>query len=417
MSSPTRSPDVVVVGGGAVGAAAAHALARSGARVLVLERSLDGGGCSYGNAGLICPSHAVSLASLGAVRDGLRWMVRRDSPFYVRPRPSVLPWLGRFAVASLPARSARATVCLRALATASLRLHEELARAGLPTGFVRDGILAVFESQRLFEAARAGGGEALEPADARRLEPALSGRIAGALLHRGDAHCDPGAFTDALLAAAESHGAEVRRGAEVTRLRRSENRVACVETSDGSLSAGTVVLAAGAWTARLARQVGAYVPLEPAKGYHVEVAADRRQVRLPVYMEDARVIATPLTGRLRFSGTLELSGDGHRLDPVRVEALYRAGRRVLDLPRETKRVNVWQGLRPCTPDGLPAIGWADGVDNMLVATGHAMLGITLAPVSGEIVAALVAGAPTGHDIEPLRPSRFRTLFGRLRNAG
>jgi D-amino-acid dehydrogenase len=147
------------------------------------------------------------------------------------------------------------------------------------------------------------------------------------------------------------------------------------------------------------------------------VAADRRQVRLPVYMEDARVIATPLTGRLRFSGTLELSGDGHRFDPVRVEALYRAGHRVLDLPRETKRVNVWQGLRPCTPDGLPAIGWADGVDNMLVATGHAMLGITLAPVSGEIVAALVAGAPTGHDIEPLRPSRFRTLFGRLRNAG
>ena len=138
----------------------------------------------------------------------------------------------------------------------------------------------------------------------------------------------------------------------------------------------------------------------------MEVATDEPDGGIPVYMEEARVIATPLAGRLRLAGTLDLSGFDLRVDPVRVGALVRAAKRTLTLPRDARTVQVWRGLRPCTPDGLPVIGRAPGVENLVLATGHAMLGITLAPVTAEIVASLVAGEPVRHEIEPMRPERF-----------
>lgn len=413
MSNRFDSPDVAVVGGGAIGAAAAHALAARGARVLVIERSLNGDGCSYGNAGLVCPSHSVSLASPTSLRSGLRWMTRRSSPFYVRPTASILPWLAHFALASRPGRSVKATQILQRLAAESFGLYGELGAAGVETGLTRGGILSVFESRRLFEAARlTSAGQVLEPAEARALEPALTGDIAGAILSPDDAWCDPATLTDGLLAAARRHGADVRRGVEVHRLCRAQGRIERIETSNGDVTAGAVVLAAGAWTTRLARQVGVRIPLQPATGYHVEVAAAGRQPRLPIYMEDAYVIGTPFDGRLRLAGTLELTGGRSRLDPVRIDALHRAGTRVLGLPAGASRLHVWQGFRPCTADGLPVLGWSDSVGNMLIATGHAMLGITLAPVTGKLVADLVAGHAPTNDIEPLSPTRFQTLWRR-----
>jgi D-amino-acid dehydrogenase len=404
----SSTSDVVVIGGGAIGAAVAYELVRRGARVTVVERDRGPDGCSFGNAGLICPSHAEALASLESIRNGVGWLGRRDSPFYLRPRLPLLPWLVRFAAAALPGRSAAATAALRALAAASLERHARLAAAGLPTGFARRGILSVYETEAAL--ARAGGGERLDAAAARELEPAVAPGIAGARFHRGEAHCDPGAFVTALLGAS---GAEVRTGVEVLRLRRANGRISALETTAGTLPAGAVVLAAGSWSRELARQVGVHLPLEPAKGYHVELDGAVLRSRIPVYMEEAKVTATPLGGRLRLGGTLELSGLDLAVDPVRVRAIADAAGRTLQLPAGARTVAVWRGLRPCTPDGLPVIGPAEGVDNLMLATGHAMLGITLAPVTGEIVASLLGGDPPGHDIEPYRASRFTRLRDRL----
>jgi D-amino-acid dehydrogenase len=412
------SPDVVVIGAGAIGAASTYELVRRGARVTVLERSHVVRGCSYGNAGLICPSHAEALASPAAIHNGLRWMGRRDSPFHIRPRLSVLPWLARFGAASLPARSAAGTATLRRLADASLELHEQLARSGLPTSFVRRGILSVYESERAFAKARdriAGGPpdaqdtRVLAAEAARELEPGLAPTFAGAIHHRREAHCDPSAFVAALMDASRDLGANVRCGVEILRLRRTGGRLAALETTAGPLRAGAVVVAAGAWTRDLLGDVGLYVPLEGAKGYHLEMDARPLEAGIPLYMEEAHVIATPLGGRLRLAGTLELSGRDLRVDPVRMEALGSVARRTMTLPAEARTVQMWRGLRPCTPDGLPVIGPADGLANMFVATGHAMLGITLAPATGQIVAGLVSGEEPPHDIEPFRLSRFRRL--------
>jgi D-amino-acid dehydrogenase len=400
------SPDVAVIGAGAIGAAVAYELARRGARVTVLERSHVVRGCSYGSAGLICPSHADALASLASIRDGLVWMARRDSPFHLRPRLALLPWLARFGVAALPRRSAVATATLRSLATASLDMHEALARAGLPTSFTRRGILSVYESRRAFAAARPPeGARVLAPEAARELEPALARGLAGAIHHSTEAHCDPGAYVEALVAAARELGADVRGGVELLRLRRSSGRIETLDTTAGTVSAGTVVLAAGTWTRDLAREAGVPLALEGAKGYHVELAQQPLRAGIPIYMEEARVVATPLGGRLRLSGTLELSGLDARVDPVRVGALARAARRTLGVDGPT--VQVWRGLRPCAPDGLPLVGPVDGIANLVLATGHAMLGITLAPVTGEIVADLIGGERPRHDVAPLDPGRFR----------
>jgi D-amino-acid dehydrogenase len=406
--------DVVVVGGGAIGAAAALELSRRGAAVTLLDRDGDGSGCSFGNAGLICPSHAEALASPGALLDGLGWMLRRDSPFHLRPRSALLPWLARFALAARPARSARSSAVLRELAQASLERHGALADAGLPTSFVRRGILSVYDSERSLEAARAAlpvGSEVLDAATARSLQPALAeDRIAGAVYHPREGHCDPRALVEALLGAAREAGAEVRSGVEVLRLRRSDGRITGLDTTAGPLPAGAVVLAAGAWTRELAAGVGVRIPLEAAKGYHVELDADGIAAPVPVYMEDARVVATPLAGRLRVAGTLELSGLDLSVDHVRLAALARAARRTLALPRDARTLHVWRGLRPCAPDGLPIVGAADGVENLVIATGHAMLGVTLAPVTGEIVACLLSGEQPDHPVQALAPSRFRTLW-------
>jgi D-amino-acid dehydrogenase len=398
-----------VVGGGAIGAATAYELTQRGASVTVLERSHVALGCSYGNAGLICPSHAEALANPAALRAGLTWMRRRDSPFHVRPRLSLLPWLARFGLAARPSRSAPATTALRTLAAASLEAHERLVRSGLPTSFERHGILSVFESEGAFAAARRNGAHALTADEARSVEPALAPTIAGAVLHANEAHCDPGLYVAALLDEACERGAELRRGVEVLRLRSDGG----LDTTAGPLRAGAVVLAAGIWTRRLARDVGVRLPLEGAKGYHLEIAGPPLRAGMPIYMEEARVIATPLEGRLRLAGTLELSGFDMSVDPVRLDALGRAARRTLTLPRDSRVVGVWRGLRPCTPDGLPAIGRAPGVENLFLATGHAMLGITLAPATAEIVASQVAGERPAYDAAPFEPSRFAGVWGTM----
>jgi D-amino-acid dehydrogenase len=410
--------DVVVVGAGAIGAATAYELARKGARVTILERADVAAGCSSGNAGLISPSHTESLANLGAVRDGVAWLRRRDSPFHLPPRPALVPWLARFGAASLPRRSAAATATLRRLVATSLDAHEALASAGLPTSFARRGILSVYESEHAFAQARSTVGDdahVLTHEAALELEPALAPAIAGAILHPREAHCDPAAFTAALIDGARQYGAEVRTGVEILGMQRANGCISELQTTAGPLRARTIVLAAGAWTKELAAHAGVTIPLEGGKGYHLEMAPGAaRSPRIPVFLEEARVTATPLAGRLRLTGILELTGLDLRIDPVRLEAIGRAARRLLGLAPHAVPAHIWRGLRPCAPDGLPIVGRPEGVDNLVLATGHAMLGIALAPITGEIVADLVTGDAPRHQAATFSPTRFRRVRQAMR---
>ncbi|HWM13443.1 MAG TPA: FAD-dependent oxidoreductase [Gaiellaceae bacterium] len=414
------TPEVLVVGGGAIGAAVALELARRGARPVLVERGSElAAGCSAGNAGLICPSHSAPLATPSALRQGLRWMLTPDSPFHLRPSPALVPWLLRFAAASTERRAAASGRLIRELSQASLELHAGLAGEGLDTGFERRGVLNVYESEAGFAAGR-NEAEASEAAGmrprilaggaARELEPALGRELAGAVLYPTEAHCDPLRFVHAVGRAAARAGAEIRTGVEVLALRRRDGRVVAVETSAGELRPGSVVLAAGSWTPRLGRDLGVFVPVQGGKGYHVDVAPAPGDPRIPVFMQESRVIATPLDGRLRLAGTFELAGLDLGIKARRTDAIVAAARRVLPRLGVPRVLELWCGLRPCAPDGLPLIGRPAGLENLVLATGHAMMGLTLAPITGRLVADLLAGEAPGHDVAALRPDRFRPLL-------
>jgi D-amino-acid dehydrogenase len=415
-----RGPDVLVVGGGAIGASAALELARRGADVLLLERGAElAWGCSSGNAGLICPSHAAPLATPDALRQGIRWLGKPDSPFYLRPRPAVVPWLARFVAACTPERARRSSLVVRELSSASLALHEQLAAEGLETGLERRGTLNVYAGESSFAAARREASEAaafgidsqaLEGlAAVRELAPSVTGPLAGAVYYPGDAHCDPLRYVHAVGEAAASAGVRIRTRVEVLGLTRRNGRVAAAATTEGDVEAGEIVLAAGAWTPRLARDAGLSVPVEGGKGYHVDLERSTGDPTLPVWFHESRVIATPLAGRLRLAGTLELAGLDLSVDRRRVAAVLRAGREGLAGLDGRRTIDVWRGLRPCSPDGLPIVGRPDGLENVVLATGHGMMGLTLAPVTARLVGEIVAAVEPSHDLAPLSPARFRAF--------
>jgi D-amino-acid dehydrogenase len=403
-------PDVVVVGGGAIGVSAGYELARRGARVTLLERGELAEGCSSGNAGLLCPGHSQPLATPSALQQGLRSLHRADSPLGIRPRRDTLGWLARFAAACRSGQAAeRATDVIRALSVASLALHAEL--AGLGTSFERRGTLSLYESANGFaegrrEAERSGlDARVLSATEVRALEPALRGPVAGGVYFPDEAHVDPLRYVRAVGAAAAAAGADVNTDHEVRALHLRGGAIA-VETAQGTLRPKTVVLAAGVWTEPLARGLGGSVPVTGGKGYHVDLARAEADPRVPILIQASRCAITPLADRLRLTGTLEIAGrDGSR-NAARVETVRRAGARVLgDGDREV--LDVWTGLRPCTPDGLPVIGRPAALPGLVLATGHAMKGLSLAPVTGLLVAELVGGDPPSHELGPLSPDRFR----------
>ena len=402
---------MAVVGGGAVGVCCALELARRGARVTLYERGPTvASGCSAGNAGLICPSHSTPIANPTSLHNGLRWMWKRDSPFYLRPRPAVLPWLARFALASR--HSEEGAAAIRELSLASLELHAELGDE-LGTSFERTGTLNVYETNEGLEAearAAARSGLPFEVFDAdgtRALEPALVGPAVGSIRYPSEGRVDPRRFVEAVAAAAAAAGADIRTDTEIRALDR--------------LGAETVVVAAGAWSKRLVK-----LPLEGGKGYHVDYERSEDTPRIPAWVQETWTIATPLPaleawpaepatpgvrtgppsaspGRLRLSGTLELAGLDLSVSERRVDKIRAGGERWFRGLRSTRVLETWAGLRPCLPDGLPAIGRLGGV---VVATGHAMKGVSLAPVTGRLVAQLLAGEPPDHDLALFRPDRF-----------
>lgn len=417
------TPDVLIVGGGAIGAACALELARRGATTMLVERGATiGSGCSYGTAGLISPKHAMPLANPVALRQGLRWMLDPSSPFALRLRPSLIPWLIRFALASTSAHAKRSTPVLHALATKGLELHENYARSGLDTGFQHRGSLSIYETDAEFRAAKQHverhptpgfPDRVLDEPQLRALGVHLGPAVAGAIHFSQDAHCDSYRFVTAVGAAAEQAGAIVRTGVEVHRLLRSRERIIAVETSTGTIRPREIVLAAGAWTGRLARQVGVFVPVQSGKGYHIDLAAAPSDPQVPVYMQEARVIATPLDGRLRLAGTLELTGLDQTVSERRLAAVRRAGERGLNGLAGREVLETWSGLRPCTPDGLPIIGRPESLDNLIVATGHAQMGIALAPITGRFVAEIVGREQTSLDLGPISPGRFFSFWRAL----
>jgi len=411
----------IVIGGGGIGVASGYYLARAGWDVTLIDRGEIGHGCSFANACLIVPSHSDPIPGPGVIGQTLRWMGRRDSPFYLRPRldPGLLRWSLRFRRYCNARAASHGFHALLGLSRASLELYEELTRTGEASFFFeRKGLLEVFlgdegleHGRRATETLGAEGftSKLLTRDETLALEPALSPTIRGGLFTEGEAHGFSYDYVRSLATTLENKGGIVLAGRPVLRIVTATSggvRGVVLGAPEEEITADLVVLAAGSWSAELARPLGVDIPLQPAKGYSATIDHYEGGPKLPILVKERRVIVTPLDTRLRFGGTLELAGFDETIDELRYAAVVRAGRDVLRQAPPMVNEQSWSGLRPVTPDGLPIISRVLGVDGLIVATGHAMLGFTQSPITGKLVAELADDETPSLSLEPFRLDRF-----------
>lgn len=410
----------VIVGAGVIGLACAWELCRRGEDLIVLDRGKPGAACSAGNAGWIVPSISTPLPAPGLVTTSMRWMLKRDSPLYIKPRldPRFAGWLSGFWRNCTAETYAFGLESLLTLNRRTMPLFDrwrsqavdfEMHQTGLLfLGLSQEAVAHAAEDVERLERFGYQRPAILSGSEVRDLEPGLSEAVVGGFLVREERHVRPESLTAGLASRLTREGAEIRSGVEVTGISRRGGTVSAVETRTGSVAADRVLIAAGAWTGEVARRCGFRLPIEAGKGYSVTIEHPRLLIQRPLDLIEAHVAVTPFAHGLRLAGTMELSGLNLRLEPRRVEAIRRAGDRYLGDWRGGRTERAWVGMRPLTPDGLPVIGRVSGSENLYVAGGHQMLGITLAPSTGEAIAELMTTGASGSDLRPFDPSRFRS---------
>ena len=410
---------VVIVGGGVVGLSAAYHCLLAGRPVRVIERGGEHSpNCSTGNAGMVVPSHFVPLAAPGMIAKGLRWMFNPESPFYIRPRPNaeLIRWAWLFWRHANASHVARSRELLRDLNLESRRLFAELAGEE-NFGLQQRGLLMLCKTSEgldeeagLAAAAAEIGIEArvLGPRETSRLDPGIAMDVAGAVHFPQDCHLDPGRFLDTLRRRVVAMGGEVIGSAVADGFEISGGRVSALRAGGERHVGSHFVVAGGVWSPALLRKPGLRLPMQAGKGYSLTLPAPRELPELCSILVEAKVAVTPMGGKLRFAGTMEIGGNDQRVNRRRVRGIVRSVSSYFPEFREEdfEGIAPWVGLRPVSPDGLPYLGKIPAIDNLIVATGHAMMGLSLGPVSGRLVAELVAGVKTHIDIAKLAPARF-----------
>ncbi|MBI2947318.1 MAG: FAD-dependent oxidoreductase [Verrucomicrobia bacterium] len=415
------SKHILIIGGGVIGLSTAYYLVRRGHQVTVVDRvAEDHLGCSYGNAGMIAPSHFVPLAAPGMVALGLKWMRNPESPFYIKPRPSwdLLSWAWKFYRAANARHVARSSPLLRDLNLASRTCFEELAE--LPDndfGLVKKGLLSLCktnhtydEEAKLAEQARALGipAEVLDAKQTAKLDSNVRMDICGSVYFPLDCHLTPHRFMTGLKQQLNKLKVQFSWNTEVAGFTRPSSRITSVQTSQGELPADEFVICGGSWSPLLARALQLRLPMQAGKGYSLTLPNPRQLPSICAIFTEARVAATPMGSALRFGGTMEIAGLNEEINPVRVQGIIKSVSRYYpDFTAEDFRgIQPWRGLRPCSPDGLPYVGRVRSYANLSLATGHAMLGLSLGPITGKLMAEILSDVKPSIDIALLDPQRY-----------
>ncbi len=414
------SKSVVIVGGGVIGAACAHFLLDSGWNVTVIDKGRFAGGCSHGNCGYVSPSHVLPLAEPGAIRGTLRMVLRRNSPFRIKPRLDLAlwSWMTNFARRCNHADMMEAGRGIQALLDSSMTLYRELIeRHGLECEWEQKGLLYVYQSRALLEAyaeidqllREAFGRPAVryDGEDLNRFEPSLRPGLAGGWYYDCDAHMRADRLMASWRKNLESRGALIREGCTFTSFAGGTSGAAtAVETSGGAFSADAFVMATGAWTSTLARHLGCRVPIQPGKGYSMTMRRPEKCPTRPLIFPETRVAVTPMQSGYRLGSMMEFAGYDESLRPERIGLLKRGAEPYLVEPYTEQIEEQWYGWRPMTYDGKPIIGPCPAMKNVLIAAGHNMLGLSMAPATGRLVAEMLDDRPPHVDPAAYSATRF-----------
>ncbi len=419
--SVRSSSHVAILGGGIIGLSTAYFLLKRGHRVTVLERgSVGHDSCARGSAGMICPSHFVPLAAPGMVWQGLRWMRNPQSPFYIEPRWDweLAKWGLRFMLASGRKRAQAASLALRDLSLLSRKLYLDWEAAfGSALGLQKRGLLmlcqtteALMEEMEMIERAQALGipAQALTAAEVTALDPNIQMTVQGGVYFPEDCHLDPGVLLGCLERAIHTLGGIIRYQSEVTSFDVTDRRVRAVRAGSTRFEADEFVICGGSWSPQMVHWLDAKLPMQPGKGYSLTLPRPPAVAEICSILVEARVAVTPMHGTMRFGGTMEMVGLNTEINKRRVQGIIQSAGQYFPQFRaeEFTKIQPWSGLRPCTPDGLPYLGRLNHYDNLTAATGHAMLGLSLAPATGWAIAELLSGE-TPAVLSPLfKASRF-----------
>ncbi|GGK28858.1 NAD(P)/FAD-dependent oxidoreductase [Salinarimonas ramus] len=409
---------IVVIGAGVVGLACARALVKDGHAVRVVERAVDGDRASFGNAGGLAVSELAPASAPGIWKQVPRWLVDPLGPLSVRPGHALklLPWLRRFLATGRPEEIARISTANAAIGRrATEDMADLLAEVGLPGDLRRDGALTLYESEAGFEADRADWTrraehgfptEALSGDEARAMEPAISTRVVKAVYDPSwSLVADPRRVVEGLERWLREREVPFHE-AEATALEPGLDRVRIMLADGSAGDADIVVVAAGAWSARLAESVGDRALLESERGYNVTIPRPNVSLTRQLVFAERKFVATPLAIGLRIGGAAEFAGLDAPARLARADALARLAKIYLpDL--DTSEATRWMGQRPSTPDGLPVIGWSPGKGRVIYAFGHGHLGLTQSATTGRLVAGLLSGDTGDVDMEPYSIARFR----------
>lgn len=408
----------VIVGGGTIGLLAAYQLRKRGRDVVLVEKGKLGSGASLGNTGWVTPSLSGPIPAPGLVGQSIRWMLSADSPLYISPKaaPAMLGWLFDF-WRHCNKRAHRAG--LHALADFNRRTmadFDALKADDLDFEMHSDGLLFVCLKKETIDKLLAdfeelAGYDFGEPICYNRdetlnLEPILKPVIVGSVLMPKERHVRPESLNAAAAAWLKKNRVEIRTETAVIGFRLENGRVRSVETSGGSIQTEQVLIASGAEAGFLCGQVGLRLPMQAGKGYSITVEKPVVRVSRPLYLDERRVAVSSFKDSLRIAGTMELSGINLDMDPRRLKAIRHGASMFMREWEIGERVTEWVGMRPMLPDGLPAIGRVPGCENLFVASGHAMLGITLGPSTAVAIAQLMNDEPLTYNLKPFDPARF-----------
>jgi len=410
-----------VIGGGVIGLSVGWYLSRAGFQVTILDRDSSGReSCSDQNAGMVVPSHFIPLAAPGVIGQGLKWMLNPKSPFYLRPRLDLemWRWCWDFFRSSNKRNVLKYRQLLSDMSLQSRRLILEMGEE-LDVDIVQRGLVMYCQSPKGLEnetavadMARLVGVEAevCGRERIRELDPDVTMDVIGGVWFPQDCHLNPGKLLDALRKDISSCGGRFM-DAEAVRFIREGRRVTRVVTkAEDELHVDQIVLACGAWTPDLAREFGLRLPMQGGKGYSMTLQNPVEQPRVCSLLKEGRVAVTPMGDKLRVAGTMEICGRDLSVNPLRVQGIIESFCQFFPAfkPEHFDGIDIWSGLRPCTPDGMPYIGPLPNTDNAIVATGHSMLGLSLGPVTGQIIARQLGVMDDGPALEVglLAPQRF-----------